>query len=197
MTQAKPRFTTFDSYLADTDAQGRDGFYELIAGELVEVPPESEPNNAIAHWLFLKLVELGVPFRLVKPHACEIQVPVLQPGDAQNRYPDLVVLREEHLLLTQNRLTITLDMPPPRLVVEVVSPGKSNRERDYRHKFDQYCHIGILEYWIINPQERVVLVWEWVAEIYRQVGVFAGDDRILSPTFPDFNFTAEAILVNP
>jgi Uma2 family endonuclease len=57
----------------------------------------------------------------------------LQPGDAANRFPDLVVLQTAHLELTRRRLTITLNMPPPRLIVEIVSPGKSNRERDYIH----------------------------------------------------------------
>jgi hypothetical protein len=36
-------------------------------------------------------------------------------------------LHAKILQLTQRRLTITLDMPPSRLIVEVVSPGKTNR----------------------------------------------------------------------
>jgi hypothetical protein len=61
-----------------------------------------------------------MPFPLVRPGKCDVQVPVLQTGDAANRIPDLVVLREEHLALTQKRLTVTLDMPPPVMVMEVV-----------------------------------------------------------------------------
>jgi Uma2 family endonuclease len=37
MTQAKPRFVTFEEYLSYGDLEGR---YELIAGELVDLPPE-------------------------------------------------------------------------------------------------------------------------------------------------------------
>jgi hypothetical protein len=40
------------------------------------------------------------------------------------RNPDLVILAAVHLVLTEKRLTITLDMPPPQLVVEVLSLGK-------------------------------------------------------------------------
>ena len=64
-----------------------------------------------------------MPFRQVQLHTCELQVPVLQSGDPANRYPDLLVLRPEHLELTRKRLTLTFDMLPPHLVVEVVSPG--------------------------------------------------------------------------
>jgi Uma2 family endonuclease len=51
--------------------------------------------------------------------------------DTDNRYELLVVIGEEHLTLMGKRLTIALEMPPPRFVVEVVSPGKVNQENDY------------------------------------------------------------------
>lgn len=92
------RRLTFEQYLEiDDETESR---YELADGRLVELPPESEPNTSIANYLFLQLVNAGMPFRLVQPHACELQVPVLQAGDPANRYPDLVILREEHLELT-------------------------------------------------------------------------------------------------
>jgi hypothetical protein len=36
---------------------------------------------------------------LIHPGKCEVQVPILYPNDAANRYPHLVVLREEQLEL--------------------------------------------------------------------------------------------------
>lgn len=144
MTQAKPRFSSFEEYLDYDD--GTDNCYELIDGELVELPPESEPNDTIANFLFLKFVELGIPFRLIRPGKCEVQVPVLQRKDSANRYPDLVIFVEIHLSLLQKRLTIKIEMPPPRLVVEVLSPGKANRSRDLDRKRAQYAQRGIPEY---------------------------------------------------
>lgn len=110
MVQSRPRFATFEDYLA---YEGLEGRYELIEGELVELPPESEWNLSIANYLYFLLVAQNFSARLVHPGKCELQVPVLQPKDPANRFPDLVILREEHLPLTQRRLTITLDMPPP------------------------------------------------------------------------------------
>jgi Uma2 family endonuclease len=49
-------------------------------------------------------------------------------------------------------LFITREMPPPRLVVEVVSPGKKDRDRDYIAKRQQYAERGIPEYWLIDPE---------------------------------------------
>lgn len=190
MTQAKPRFSTFEEYLDyENDTDNR---YELIDGELIALPPESEPNN----WFALNLRDILIQLvnrRLVRPHNCEIQVPVLKKGDAQNRYPDLVVLREEHLALTQKRLTIKLDMPPPQLIVEVVSPGGLNRERDYERKRDQYCRVGIPEYWIIDPEQQTVLVLTLENDAYVEVGQFQGKSFIVSPMFPDLSLAAKQV----
>jgi Uma2 family endonuclease len=68
------------------------------------------------------------------------------------------MIQAEHILLTATRLTITLDMPPPQLVVEVVSPGRIGRERDYISKRAQYAARGIPEYWIVDPQEQMIAV---------------------------------------
>ncbi|MEB3292028.1 MAG: Uma2 family endonuclease [Synechococcales bacterium] len=192
---------TFEDYLA-APPLGEDCF-ELMDGELIALPPESEPNHWIATALFLALMTLRtVPPRLIKTHQCELQVPVLQPGDAANRFPDLVILHPEHLALTQKRLTITLEMPPPRLIVEVVSPGKANRVRDYERKLAQYAAIAVPEYWLIDAKEEQVVVLQWVHEQvsgvaqlgYQTVGRFKGDDRILSPELGTLPLTATQIL---
>ncbi|NEO00957.1 MAG: Uma2 family endonuclease, partial [Moorea sp. SIO3I7] len=137
---------TFDQYLEYDD--GTDNRYELVDGELVQLPPESESNSWRAMWLMYQLAQHINP-RLIRIHDCELQV----PGNPQNRYPDLVVLTEAHLLQTEKRLTITLDMEPPQFVAEVVSPYRNqndeNYQRDYSDKVKQYQQRAIPEYWII------------------------------------------------
>ena len=184
MTQAKVKFTTFEEYLSYSDTTLVEGRYELIDGELIQLPPESEPNVWIAdNLLFLLATAKVVSRRLIKTHTCEVQVPVLQPKDSANRYPDLVVLRSEHLELSQRRLTITLDMPPPRLIAEVVSPGKTNRDRDYIRKRKQYAAIAVPEYWLIDPVAQTVMMLTLDGEVYREVGTFRGDETINSVEF--------------
>jgi Uma2 family endonuclease len=189
MTQAKTRFASFDEYFEWSNDYPDSVRYELIDGELIELAPESGINDRIANYLFLRLVQIGVPFQLMSPGKCEIQVRVLKPKDAHNRHPDLTVLREEHLTLTQNRLTIKLDMPPPQFVLEVVSPGASAIERDYQNKRDQYANLGIPEYWIVDRTQQTITVFALENGVYRIVGVFGGSDRIFSPTFPNLQLT--------
>lgn len=193
MTQAKLRFSSFEEYFEWSNDYLDGVRHELIDGELIELAPESGINDRIANYLFLKLVQAGVPFQLISPGKCEIQVRVLKPKDSQMRYPDLVVLREEHRTLTQKRLTVKLDMPPPQFAVEVVSTGSSAERRDYQNKRDQYADRGIPEYWIIDRNQQTVMVLELEQGNYNVVDVFSGTDRILSPTFPDLQLTPEEL----
>lgn len=196
MTQAKIKFANFDTYLAWSDDPENylEGRFELVDGELVEVPPESGVNHWIARSLMFLLVNSGqVPLQLIVSHSLELQVPVLRSGDSANRYPDLVILQPEHIFLTQKRLTITLDMPPPQLVAEVLSPGKQNQERDRIRKRDQYAARGIPEYWLVEPEAQTVMVLQWQTGSYEEVGLFKGDDLINSPTFPDLKLTANQL----
>jgi len=196
MTQAKVKFANFAEYLAwsNDPEHAMAGQFELVDGELVEVPPESGFNRTIANRLFFLLVVTGVvALELVHPGQCEIQVPVLQSKDPANRYPDLVILQPQHIPLTQKRLTITLEMPPPQLVAEVVSPGKQNRQRDLIRKRDQYAARGIPEYWLVDPEAQAVTVLQLQNGSYGEVGVFQGNQPIASPALPELHLTADQL----
>lgn len=109
---------------------------------------------------------------------------------------DLTVLDEAHLSLLKRRATITRDMPPPRLLAEVVSPGdedSDNYQRDYAQKPQQYASIGVPEYWIIDPDRAWVMVGQLVDGTY-EYQTFQGDDAIQSPTFPGLELTAVQVL---
>ncbi|MGF1515850.1 MAG: Uma2 family endonuclease [Elainellaceae cyanobacterium] len=125
-----PTRLSFEEYLSlDVEAMSDlpEQKHEPVDGALIEVPPELELNSAIVTKLPLLLVQAGVPYRLVKPYTCEVEVPALpKPKVPRTRYPDLVVLRPEHLELTQKRLTITREMPALQMVFEGVSPGSRN-----------------------------------------------------------------------
>ena len=188
-TLSQSQKLTFEAYLSYDD--GTDNRYELIEGELVALPPESWLNTDITGYLFLVFARL-VDFRLIKTYCCALQV----TGKVENRYPDLVILSAEHPKLASQSISIRLDMSPPQLVVEVVSPGKANQQRDYIDKRQQYAARGIPEYWIVDPQDKVVIVLRLEAGKYVEVGRFQGNQRLISPTFPALELTAEQVL-NP
>jgi Uma2 family endonuclease len=187
MTIATQKLTLAD-YLAYDD--GTDTKYELIDGELVPMPPESDQNNLIALYLLAEFLNF-VSIRLIRHKDTEI---VVTGNRTRVRLPDLMIITEELLTaLIGKRATITPDMPSPALVVEVVSPGKINEDRDYRYKRSEYAARGIQEYWIIDPQKEQVMVLTLVDGLYEEE-LFQEDETIISVTFPLLKLTAKQIL---
>ncbi len=186
MTQAKVRFQSFEEYLSYDDET--ENLYELFNGELVEVPPESGLNVGIATFLLVQFA-LVLGHLRVRGHSLELEV----RGEPKNRYPDLTVIRAEHIEQLSRRNTIRLSMAPPLLVVEVVSPGELQRDRDYIAKRSQYQDRGIPEYWIIDPQLETILILELTDEGYSEIATFSGDNLLRSPLFSELNLTAAQV----
>ncbi len=180
---------TLEEYLAYDD--GTDTQYELVDGELVEMPTEANKNQRIALYLLSEFLKL-IPFYLL----CHKNTEIVVPGNsARVRLPDLMILTEESFAAIRNgkRNIIIQDMPSPALVVEVVSPGKVNEERDYLYKPTDYAARGIPEYWIIDPERKQVAVLRLVDGLYTEV-VFQGSNLIASNSFPEFKLTVSQLL---
>ncbi|MEO1125179.1 MAG: Uma2 family endonuclease [Cyanobacteria bacterium J06639_16] len=179
---------TLDEYLNYDD--GTDNRYELVNGNLVQMPPESRLNERIALWLFTQFLHNF-------PLAClSLKTELAVSGSrATARIPDLTVFSEElaGILQALPRATVTLDMPPPILVVEVVSPGQQNADRDYRYKRSEYAAREIQEYWIVDPGKGQVVVLEWVNGLYESA-IFQSHERIISPMLSTLGLTAKQVL---
>jgi Uma2 family endonuclease len=186
MTQAKSKFSSFEEYLAYDN--GTDSLYELVDGELVELPPESGRNSQILMFIVLAIAPSIDP-RRIRVRGLELEV----RGNPRNRFPDLTIIQEEHIEQLQRRDTIRLSMLPPLLVVEIVSSGETNRTRDYIDKRRQYQERGIPEYWIVDPQAETIIVLKLEAQIYIEVGVFRGNEPIQSLLFPTLNLSPEQV----
>jgi Uma2 family endonuclease len=188
MVQTHSQLKTFEDFLRYTE--DIDGYYELTNGELIEMPPESYDNLRRALRLYDALRAL-VDSQQVCPQGLALAV----PGQPKNRYPDLTVLRPEHpeQMRELGQAAITLDMAPPLLVVEVVSPGSENHRRDYFEKRNQYEWRGVPEYWIVDPVLNQVTVLSLTAAGYEEA-VFVEGDRVVSPTFSDLRLSAADIL---
>ncbi len=186
MTIATQKMTLQEFLVYD---DGTDSFYELENGELTLMPFESEINRRIAMFLAIYFSQQGISADQLTMKT-EIAV---SGARVSVRAPDLMVLSEE--LVTEmagaTRSIVYMDMSPPALVVEVVSPKQE--KRDYRYKRSEYAARGILEYWIVDPMSQKVTVLEWVEGLYEEQ-VYTGSELIVSPILGDINLTASRVL---
>lgn len=196
MTMAKNMLTTkpmtLEEYLDYDDGTDHQR-YELWDGVLVEMGAESNINVVIASLLAYVFSQL-VPYYRVH-RGTEI---VVDGRLANTRYPDLVVITEEgaKALLGKKRSIVSREMPAPMLVIEVVSSSdtdKRSRDRDYTNKRKEYAQRGILEYWIIDPIEAVILILSLVGQTYQEQK-FVKEEKLISPEFPQLDLNAAQVL---
>ena len=178
-TEQKSHRYTLEEYLNCADIT-HDRLCELENGYILSMPPESWQNLQIVMYLITEIVKI-IPYRQITNKA-EI---IISGSRVTARVPDLVVLTPEGAaeLAAYKRSTIILDMPPPLLVVEVVSPGKRNRDRDYRFKRSEYAARGIAHYWIIDPQEQKFICLKLQDGLYEE-SVFNDTKEEISITLP-------------
>jgi Uma2 family endonuclease len=194
MTIATNQRLTLEEYLTYDD--GTDTRYELVDGVLVEMPTESTENTQIAMFLISVFLQLGIPY-----YQLGIKQQIAVSSDkATARDPDLIVHSERsaRAIRQLKQALLQFDMPPPTLVVEIVSNSttdKKSRDRDYLEKRAEYAARGIPEYWIIDhhPIQQVILVLSLVAESYQEQ-MFTESDAIVSPAFPTLQLSAEQVL---
>lgn len=75
----------------------------------------------------------------------------------------------------------------PDLVVEVLSPGPGNEERNRVIKLDVYSRRGVREYWVVDWCQRSVEVYRRERAALRLVSTLHEHDTLESPLFPGFS----------
>jgi Uma2 family endonuclease len=173
--------------VADLDAcPGDNNRYELIEGELfVSRAPR------LPHQLVLQNLQL-ILGNYLKSHPVGILVPgagaVFSEYDAV--IPDLVFVRQERWdqIVANDRFE-----GAPDLVVEVLSPGPENKRRDFLVKRQLYAKYGVDEYWIVDSQNRTVLVYRLQGQVLEQIEELTDGGAISSPLLPELRVNLTAI----
>jgi len=79
----------------------------------------------------------------------------------------------------------------PELIVEVLSAGKANKQRDRDAKLKLYSRCGVCEYWMLDWRTRRIEVFRREQAELRMVGTFIEGDALTSPLLPDFTCIVE------
>lgn len=174
--------------VADLDAFPEDdgNRYELIGGELFVSRAPGIPHQRV-------LQNLQVEFCLyLKAHPIGILVPgagaIFSDYDAV--IPDLAFVRHERWeeVVTGEKFTGAID-----LVIEIMSPGTANRRRDLSAKHQLYGKYGVGEYWIVDGENRKVLIYRLQGDTYMEISRLGGNEPITSPLLPGFSLDVSLI----
>ncbi len=159
--------------------------YELIDGELFVTRSPHHKHQQVTGRIFAVLDHWSVESGLGEPSI----MPGLIFSDSDNVAPDVAWVSSARLAQIQDQAGHFRGAP--ELVVEVLSPGQANQNRDRLAKLKLYSAQGVQEYWIVD----------WVAqriEVYRRenaqlalVTTLLVGDALTSPLLP--GFTCEVV----
>jgi Uma2 family endonuclease len=170
-------------YLA-LEGSAENRLIELVDG-VIEVLPMPDPfHQRITRFMFRRLDDYAE--ETGSGEAFFAPLPVWLWAN-HLREPDLVFLRPRRIKSPRK---------PPRgadVVMEVVSPGKKNRERDLEIKREIYARARIREYWIIDPEERKILVLFLKGASYKTHGEFGPGDRAASKLLSGFEVDVDEV----
>ena len=188
VTTPTPEKISFEEYLNYDD--GTNKRYELVDGQLIEMPPASFLHSDIIDFIADCFKAYAREYKLdIKIKTVQVGV---RTGINSSRIPDISVIdgqvwksyrRDKSAVIEDNLM----------LAVEVVSPGTEQIERDYTDKAREYQNTGIREYWIVDPIEQKITVGVLDKGSYIKT-VFTGDEAVSSTTFPGLKVTAGEII---
>lgn len=146
-------------------AEGQEGYrYELASGviEVTDVP--GRIHARVLHEIEKQLWEFSIANRdLIEHMAGGGFAKTEMPDRESERHPDysiyLTPMPEDNYLW---------DKWTPAIAIEVVSAGPKAGKRDYVTKRAEYLAAGILEYWIVDPQERRMLALQRRGDQWRE-----------------------------
>lgn len=184
-------YLTLEQYLNYSDKT--DTHYELENGQLLPIAQPTGQHGSIGEFLydtFRDQISTSRENWTVKLSMVAIQSP--RGGRWETaRIPDVMVLDQDQWKEMRDREAIIyLNEPPPLLVVEVVS--ESTRNTDYRAKRVEYNVLDIPEYWVVDPQQRTVTVFQSVDQLY-EGRELKDRDRVISSIFPELEIKVEEI----
>jgi Uma2 family endonuclease len=79
----------------------------------------------------------------------------------------------------------------PELVIEILSPGNSNKEM--KNKFEVYEEAGVLEYWIVDPEKEVVFQYVLEHGIFTNHRPLVKEDILESTVIAGFRLDLNTI----
>lgn len=160
--------------------------YELIGGELFVSRAPGIPHQRV-------LNNLQVEFSL---YLRANPIGILVPGagaifsDYDAVIPDLAFVRHERWdeVVTGEKFTGAVD-----LVIEVLSPGTANRQRDLAAKRALYAKYGVEEYWIIDTENLSILIFRLRGSMLEEIFTLTGHDELTSPFLPGFRLNIDTV----
>ena len=157
---------------------------ELIDGKIYDMAPPSRTHQRISG----KLYQIIANYIDSKGGKCEIYAA-----------PFAVFLNNDNINYMEPVISVICDLSKiddkgchgaPDWVIEIVSPG--NKPMDYFTKLFKYRTAGVREYWIVDPQKQLTMVYNFEHDTFEQ---YSFSDKVKAGIYEDFEIDFAGINV--
>lgn len=163
---------------------------ELIKGKIFKMSPA--PNSFHQEISRELTFLLGDIFRKTncKMYIAPFDVRLINFKESTDNHKIITVIQPDLCVICdRSKIDEKGCLGAPDLIIEILSPGNSKKEMDI--KFDLYQENKVLEYWIVNPTDKTILIYVLKDDIYIGLKPFIEDSKLQSPTFPKLKFAVK------
>jgi len=168
--------------------------WEIISGEPMLMSPA--PNRA--HQTILKRLALQIEPNM-RDKSCEL---FLSPFDVRLEAPETSNDKIHHVV--QPDLLVVCDPAKlnsrgcagaPDWIIEIASP--STASKDHILKREIYERFGVIEYWIVQPLDRLIVVYHLGSDNrYGKPAVYSDSDIVTAGILPDIQIDLNQIFMD-
>jgi Uma2 family endonuclease len=192
ISETKPEAATKDLYTYGDYAKWPDEErWELIDG----VPYNMSPAPSRTHQRILGDLHRQIANYLIGK-TCEVYIAPfdvrLPKGNEKDEQIDTVVQPDLVVVCDREKLDERGCKGAPDLVIEVLSPYTAGK--DMKIKLALYERVGVREYWIVDPVNKTVQVYQLEIEgRYGRPGIYTDIDHIKVGLFPDLEIELSSV----
>lgn len=159
--------------------------YQLIGGELIITPSTAPYHQRISKRLEYILYEYAEK----KKQLGEVfYAPVdVYLEETEVYQPDIIFISKERASIIEEKKI----NGAPDLVIEILSP--SSAYYDLRHKMKVYAKHGVKEYWIVDPDERSIEIYENINNHFFLVKKGFEQDKLNSKLIPGLEISLKDV----
>ena len=165
---------------------------EILRGKIFKMSPApSSSHQRISTELF------GGLYTYFRKSSCQIfHAPFdVRLPDSQKKNTDkdifTVVQPDLCIICDKSKIDERGCVGAPDLIVEILSPGNTTKEM--KNKFRLYEEAGVREYWLVEPNDRVIFVYVLREGIYIGLAPFTEEDILKSEIFEGLEMSVAEI----
>jgi len=170
---------TYDDYKTWSD----DERWELIDGEVYNMSPAPRRIHQIVLGNLFFLIKGYLKGKNCEVYGAPIDVRLPLTKDNSDIKIDTVVQPDIVVVCDQSKLDDAGCIGAPDLVIEIISESTANK--DLKIKFNLYEKVGVKEYWIVFPDEKIIQIYKLVNNEYGKPEVYDLDDKVTVGLFTD------------